>query len=123
VGADQHSNCPALYVQSQLWQECSNRNAVVFGLVKELGVECASRAQHCATTVPTCKLPSAGGDVCSALQDDVDGDLSWYIKGHQIALDIARGLFFLHSHGVRHLLPTPTHLTDLQLKLERQHCP
>jgi hypothetical protein len=45
--------------------------------------------------------------VCSAIQDDVDGDLSWYIKGHQIALDIARGLFFLHSHGVRCCLLAP----------------
>lgn len=57
--------------------------------------------QHCADTLSHAELLVAGGDVCSAIQDDVDGDLSWYIKGHQIALDIARGLFFLHSHGVR----------------------
>ena len=61
------------------------------------------KVQHCSVrTLPyPSKLLGAGGDACSALQDDVDGDLSWYIKGHQIALDIARGLFFLHSHGVR----------------------
>ena len=60
--------------------------------------------EHRGDTFTPAELLGAGGDVCSAIQDDVDGDLSWYIKGHQIALDIARGLFFLHSHGVRYCL-------------------
>lgn len=43
-----------------------------------------------------------GGDLCSAIERDADGKLKWYAEGYSIALDIARGLFFLHSHGVGH---------------------
>jgi serine/threonine protein kinase len=38
--------------------------------------------------------------LCSAIQADTSGDLLWYGLGHRIALDIARGLYFLHSHEV-----------------------
>ncbi len=44
-------------------------------------------------------LADAGGDLCAALA--TDPQLSWYQKGHRIALDIVRGLYFLHSHDVR----------------------
>ena len=45
-----------------------------------------------------------GGDLCQAIQEKsypVDTrELSWYQKGGGIALDIAKGLVFLHQHGV-----------------------
>ena len=50
-----------------------------------------------------------GGDLYSALQSNVQGigvahPLSWWRGGRNIALDIARGLHFLHSeHVVRFL--------------------
>ena len=50
-------------------------------------------------------LTCAGGDLCSAIQADTRGELLWYGLGHRIALDIARGLYFLHSHEVRRDLP------------------
>jgi serine/threonine protein kinase len=46
-------------------------------------------------------LTCVGGDLCSAIQADTSGDLLWYGLGHRIALDIARGLYFLHSHEVQ----------------------
>ena len=42
----------------------------------------------------------AGGDLRDALDKDKRTELIWYRKGYQIALDIARGLHFLHSHAV-----------------------
>ena len=51
----------------------------------------------------TVMLPLPGGDLCTALAEDHEHELRWYAKGHLIALDIARGLFFLHSHDVRRL--------------------
>ena len=52
----------------------------------------------------------AGGDLCSAIQADTCGNLLWYGLGHRIALDIARGLYFLHSHEVqRHLVAANYH--------------
>ena len=44
---------------------------------------------------------AAGGDLCSAIERDADGELKWHRDGHHIALDIAKGLYFLHSHDVR----------------------
>ncbi len=35
--------------------------------------------------------------------DDGERQLAWYNAGHRIALDIARGLHFLHSLEVRAL--------------------
>jgi len=58
----------------------------------------------------------AGGDLCAALQEDIDCELSWYAKGHEIALDIARGLYFLHSHGVR--CPNVQHFPRCELMQE-----
>jgi serine/threonine protein kinase len=43
-----------------------------------------------------------GGDLREALNDDPNGELRWYRRGQSIALDIARGLHFLHSHDVMH---------------------
>jgi len=42
-----------------------------------------------------------GGDLRAALSSDVSGDLRWYNRGQHIALDVARGLHYLHSHDVR----------------------
>jgi len=47
-----------------------------------------------------CEL-MAGGNVASAIAR-ADERIEWYWQGHQVALDVARGLFFLHSHGVLH---------------------
>lgn len=44
-----------------------------------------------------------GGNLRQALTNSSDGELKWHNKGANIALDIVRGLHFLHSHGVRHL--------------------
>ncbi|BDA46937.1 probable mitogen-activated protein kinase kinase kinase 20 at C-terminar half [Coccomyxa sp. Obi] len=38
-----------------------------------------------------------GGDLCNAISNDRSGELGWYNKGHKIALDVVRGLCFLHS--------------------------
>jgi len=42
-----------------------------------------------------------GGDLSEAIKHDAEGELTWYNKGQRIALDIARGLHYLHSHDVR----------------------
>lgn len=47
-----------------------------------------------------------GGDLCAAICADTNGSLRWYERGHRIALDIARGLYFLHSHEVSGTLST-----------------
>jgi len=78
-----------------------------------------------------------GGDLCTALAEDHEHDLRWYSKGHLIALDIARGLFFLHSHDVRdpcrlplpndacpsHPLQHKTHLDCATLYQSATACP
>jgi serine/threonine protein kinase len=43
-----------------------------------------------------------GGDVRAALTADRASDLSWYNRGKGIALDVIRGLHFLHSNNVIH---------------------
>lgn len=43
----------------------------------------------------------AGGDLRAALDKDARRELVWERKGQQVALDIARGIHFLHSHDVR----------------------
>lgn len=43
-----------------------------------------------------------GGDLRRALTADRSGDLGWYRMGKSIALDILRGLHFLHANGVIH---------------------
>ena len=43
----------------------------------------------------------AGGDLRAALDKDARRVLVWGRKGQQVALDIARGIHFLHSHDVR----------------------
>ena len=42
-----------------------------------------------------------GGDLRHALTNSSNGELQWRNKGASIALDLVRGLHFLHSHGVR----------------------
>jgi hypothetical protein len=49
----------------------------------------------------------AGGDLRAALDKDARRELVWGRKGQQVALDIARGIHFLHSHDVRVLPPAP----------------
>jgi serine/threonine protein kinase len=65
----------------------------------------AADARTGLTLTPTkhvvcCSCCRAGGDLCTAIAGDDFGELQWYNRGHQIALDIARGLYFLHSHDV-----------------------
>ena len=43
---------------------------------------------------------SPGGDLRAALDKDGRRELVWDRRGQSVALDIARGLHFLHSHGV-----------------------
>ena len=52
----------------------------------------------CAQVLEFCE----GGDLRAALTRDEAGELAWHKRGRQIALDIARGLHFLHSHDVMH---------------------
>jgi hypothetical protein len=54
-------------------------------------------------TLNSLRLVWTGGDLCAAIARDSAGQLRWYNRGHRIALDIARGLYFLHSHEVRML--------------------
>lgn len=54
-----------------------------------------------------------GGDLYQAIQEIPSPgnhrDLSWYKKGGGIALDVAKGLVFLHQHGVRFYVSLPPH--------------
>ena len=43
-------------------------------------------------------LSLAGGNLCQALKHDEE--LAWYKKGRLVALDIVRGLHFLHANQV-----------------------
>ena len=48
-----------------------------------------------------------GGDMWSALRGPHREELQWYGRGRSLALDIARGLHFLHEHKAGSLLLTP----------------
>ena len=43
-----------------------------------------------------------GGNLQQALSNNAAGELDWHRRGRNIALDIARGLTFLHATGVVH---------------------
>jgi hypothetical protein len=43
-----------------------------------------------------------GGDLRHALAADDDDEFRWDCRGREVAIDIARGLHFLHSAGVVH---------------------
>ncbi|DBB12705.1 TPA: hypothetical protein ACH3X3_005482 [Trebouxia sp. C0006] len=43
-----------------------------------------------------------GGDLKQALRGPLSATLSWYNKGAQIALDVIKGVHFLHCHGILH---------------------
>ena len=45
-----------------------------------------------------------GGDLWSALRGPHRDELQWYGRGRALALDIARGLHFLHEHKAGSLL-------------------
>ena len=45
---------------------------------------------------------SQGGDLRQAITRDETAHYSWCGTGREVALDIARGLHFLHSSGVVH---------------------
>lgn len=44
-----------------------------------------------------------GGTLYDAISNDTTGSFLWWRRGKSIALDIARGLAFLHSRGVLHM--------------------
>lgn len=53
------------------------------------------------------------GDLWHALREQgPSGQLSWYKKGRMIALDIARGLHFLHRHQIIHVVRTPSYASN-----------
>jgi hypothetical protein len=52
--------------------------------------------------VPGAPLYEQGGDLKQTLIDDEAGLFDWGRKGKTVALDIARGLHFLHSCDVIH---------------------
>ncbi|KAK9830253.1 hypothetical protein WJX72_010587 [[Myrmecia] bisecta] len=43
-----------------------------------------------------------GGDLSQAMRSERGAEVQWYNKGQLIALDVARGLHFLHSNKVMH---------------------
>ena len=79
---------------------------------------------YATTPVFTCHHPAEymeGGDLFNALHRDRKGNLTWYKRstdpaaprpagppeaglGKRIALDIARGLHFLHTHRIVHMV-------------------
>ena len=69
----------------------------------------------------------AGGDLFHAMQSDQrKSDFNWYNKGRRIALDVARGLVFLHSQKIVHFdLKSPNILLarDLTAKIADVSCP
>jgi len=60
-----------------------------------------------------------GGDLLSQIRHDSQGLFKWHRKGCSIALDIARGLTYLHSHNVR---KTPRILHSPELSMEFLCC-
>lgn len=44
-----------------------------------------------------------GGDLYSKLAEDDSGNYLWHRKGQHIALDVAKGVCFLHSKNIAHL--------------------
>lgn len=46
--------------------------------------------------------PAQGGDLRAALSGPAGADLLWHRRGKEVALDVVRGLNFLHANGVVH---------------------
>ncbi len=59
----------------------------------------ASESQRCRAPPAAIKQ---GGDLRHALSGESAADYGWYGLGAAIALDVARGVHFLHSCGVIH---------------------
>lgn len=50
-----------------------------------------------------CTRCGAGGDLWRILDKDRDRTVfGWYRRGKQVALDVASGLHYLHSHRIVH---------------------
>ena len=46
---------------------------------------------------PSSDILLQGGDLSAAMSDDKSGCLKWYSKGQHIAMDVVRGLAYLHK--------------------------
>ncbi|KAK9787355.1 hypothetical protein WJX73_003664 [Symbiochloris irregularis] len=93
--------------------ETQNSASSIDKFIAEIDVLRACRDQHIVTfngawankeiMYYVCEFCN-NGDLDTALADDsLCESLSWYQKGRTIALQIARGLFYLHSNGIVHL--------------------
>lgn len=61
-----------------------------------------SRPDPCHQSTAVTPPPRQGGDLRAALSGDAADSLSWRRHGKQVAVDIAAGIAYLHSHNVMH---------------------
>ncbi len=59
-----------------------------------------------------------GGDLWSALRGPHREELQWYGRGRALALDIARGLHFLHEHKAGSLLQRSRNLSSVTVRAD-----
>lgn len=79
--------------EMQILQSCRDRHIVQFyGAVVEEG-----------TDLMLVMELMEGGTLYDAISNDATGSFLWWRRGKSVALDIARGLAFLHSRGVLHM--------------------
>lgn len=62
------------------------------------------------------------GDLRRALWSDSADDFAWGRRGGQVALDIARGLHFLHSSGIIHRFGMALSLCHPPMTMDYETC-